>query len=339
MLEEEKFGKVENPISVQENQIISLYRLADRLEDVNWDARYQSNPIFLERLIPRLYDFTCESIKRITFDQENLRAVVGLSGGLDSSTSVYIIAESMRRSKRLGIAKETSLVLLSFKGMSEEDLENARKTAQQLSSSYSDISINYQERDLTGLLKEIDRYTDNIVAATGKTKQYPGELATRLISNLVLEYADKTNHCAVEATNGTEIVLGEISLGAGGEYAPIADLYKSQVYDIAERIGVPEFVINRPPIDSAFGTNKVLGYFGEMPDGFTPRDAYNVLDPVLYLVHERRWTPKTVSKKLGHSLTFTENVYRKVRNQDHRRLRPYFNVPDHRVDWSNFKNV
>lgn len=160
---------------------------------------------------------------------------------------------------------------------------------------------------------------------------YPGELATRLIDLVTLEYADKTGHCGVDSTNGSEIVLGEIVLGAGLEYSPISDLYKSQVFDLGEALESPQYVLDRNPINSTFGTDKIKSYFGEIPEGLTAREVYAVLDPVLFHIFDKKMKPQGIAKKLDHSQEFVERVYQRVRNQDHRRKHPYFALNDRRV--------
>lgn len=328
--------EVPKPTTVEASQLEALYKLADKKEQVNWGARYKPEPDLLVRLINPLYDFTVASIQKVTAEKNDLRVVIGLSGGLDSSTSALIAAESMRRASWLRIATPSSLVMLSFQGMSEEDLEYARRFAEYLGSTYSDLPIYYQERDLTRLIKQTEAFTDDIITASGKPRRYSGSSATRLIDMVVLEYADKTGHCAIDSTNGTEFVLGEFVIGAGAEYAPISDFYKSQVYDLAQFIGVPQFIIDRSPINSTYGTDKVTSYFGEIPEGLTPRDIYAVLDPALYAAYDKKYSPKLISQRLGHSLVFAKNVHQKVEQNHHRRWIPFFAVDDKRL---NFRRI
>ena len=55
---------------------------------------------------------------------------------------------------------------------------------------------------------------------------------------------------------------------------------------------------------------------------------YNVLDPILYLIYDKKCKPNTIAKTLGHSLSFVERVYKRVKNQDHRREKPSFFLND-----------
>lgn len=326
----------EVPIHIPKEQIIELYRFSDKKADVNWEAKYKPNPDFVRRLLPYIYDYTAKSIRRVTSNDSSLNAVIGLSGGLDSSVATILTAESMQKAKQSGSVTDNSLVMLTFRGMSGEDLTLARSFAQYVVSKYGDLSIRYQEEDLTGLLVNVNNFTDRIVVETGRPKIYSGELATRLINSCILEYADKTGHCAIDATNGTEVLLGEFVIGAGAEYSPLSDFYKSQVYDMAEILGVPDFVINRPPINSTFGNDKISSYFGEIPDGLKPRGVYAVLDPVLHLIYDRNLGPRKISEQLGHSLPFAESVYKRVKAQNHRRRSPYFTVNDR---WLKFQRI
>jgi len=315
----------------EDETLQKYYRFADKADEVNWNARYKPNQEFLAKLIPLILSFTDSSIRKVIDDKTSLRALVTISGGLDSSVSTMLAAEAMRKAKNNGSVKSTSLILLAFKGISDEDLEYARRFGNFITSSYTDLPVYYQESDLTPLLRAIDDHTEELVVASTRQKLYAGGLTTRLINLVGLEVSDKIGHCFINTTNGTEVVLGEFVIGAGGEYAPLVDFYKSRVYDIGELIGIPKFVLERPPINSTYGTDKIHTYFGEIPAGLTPRDVYAVLDPVLYLIYNKGFKPRTIAKGLGHSEKFVKNVYEKVKAQEHRREIPFFSVKDRTI--------
>lgn len=315
----------------KESDMWRMYRFAEKASEVNWNARYQPDNKFMDFMMPYMLDYAEESIKKVTFEKRDLRAVVGLSGGLDSCVSAWFVANAMFRGINRGSSENSRLVLMTFNGMSQEDLEYGRRFGVDLKERFREIDVRYVERDIRSLIDSIHSFTDDMVQNTNGRKVYPGELATRLIDLLTLEYADKTSHCGIESTNGSEIVLGEIVLGAGLEYSPISDLYKSQVFDIGESLGMPRYIIERNPVNSTFGTDKIKSYFGEIPEGLNARDVYAVLDPVLFHIFDKKMKPREIAQKLGHSLEFVENVYRRVKNQDHRRKHPYFALNDRRV--------
>lgn len=320
------------PIDIPLAQIESLYGLADSRGQVNWAAQYILNPEFTSGLVPYIYRFLDKNIKRVTYNSSQLKAVVGISGGLDSTATAVLVADTMRKAQKEGTVQNSSLVLLGFKGMSEEDYLYAQKFAEAIGTEYPDLSIDFYTQDLTSHLRMLDREVDDMVTSTKRNKVYSGELTTRFIALMLMEYGDRTGHCVVDTTNGTEIILGELVINGGGECAPLADLYKSQVFDIAEVIGVPDFILNRPPINSTFGHDKVATYFREVPPDISPRGAYRVLDPILYYLYERKYKPATISKLLGHSEQFIKRVYRRINDQNHRRDIPYFAFNDrHKV--------
>lgn len=307
-----------------ESQVLDLYRFADRAKDVNWAARYTPDSGYIKSTTPAIYDFIDNSLRAVTYRPDSLRAVVGVSGGLDSAVAAWLTAQTMRRAMYENRAKDTSLVMIGFHGSNEEDLAYARRFADSLGSEYKELEIDFQERDLRPLMLQVDDFNEGIINGAGQEKTYSGELATRLIDCLVLEFANKTEHCSMESTNRSEIAIGEIVIGSGAECAPIQNFYKSEVFDIAEKIGVPQYIIDRDPVNSAFGSNKVRSYFGEIPDGMKARDVYRVLDPALFLFLDRGYSPEQVSEALGHSPEFSQRLYTRVRNQENRRVIPVF---------------
>jgi NAD+ synthetase len=308
-----------------ERQIEELYRLSESVDEVNWNARCDPDRKFLEYYaLPELIKFSEDAVKRTTYDNERVKAVVGLSGGLDSTVVGYLMAECISWSLKKRRTEEPSLVLIGFNDTNSDDSHYVQKVANDLIRTYPTLPISFVETELSDSLRFVDGKSDEIIRLSKKEKHYTGELSTRLMNLFLLEFADRTNHCAVNATNGTEIVLGEFCIGAGGDYAPIADFYKSSVYVLGEILGVPEYVLYREPINSTFGNNKVKSYFREIPDEIPPREVYNVLDPILFGLFNKKYKPSTVSRHLGHGQRFVERVYKRIKDQDHRRNGVFF---------------
>src|SRR3989344_7979415 len=125
-----------------------LYRFAEKADEVNWDARYQQNPEFMRFMIPHMLDYAEKSIKKVTFEEKDLRAVIGLSGGLDSCVSAWLVANAMSRGINRRSSENGRLVLMTFNGMSQEDLEYGRKFGADLERKFPEIEVRYVERDL-----------------------------------------------------------------------------------------------------------------------------------------------------------------------------------------------
>ena len=66
-----------------ERQIEELYRLSESIDEVNWNARCNPDRKFLEySVLPELIKFSESAVKKTTYDNERIKAVVGLSGGV-----------------------------------------------------------------------------------------------------------------------------------------------------------------------------------------------------------------------------------------------------------------
>src|SRR3989344_7300082 len=129
-----------------------LYRFAEKADEVNWDARYQQNPEFMRFMIPYMLDYAEESIKKVTFEERDLRAVIGLSGGLDSCVSAWLVANAMSRGIKRRSSDKSRLVLMTFNGMSQEDLEYVRRFGEDLGRNFREIEVRYVERDIRPLM-------------------------------------------------------------------------------------------------------------------------------------------------------------------------------------------
>jgi len=319
----------------KESDMWRWYRFAEKANEVNWNARYVPNKNFIRFMLPYLLKHTEDSVKKVTYEKDgHMRAVVNVSGGLDSCTSAWLIARAMQEGIRRKSSKRGRLVLLTFNGLSKEDFKYGKRFQRDLKREFSELDVECAESNLNPLMRSVHSLTDKVIKSTKGKKISPGSTLTRLVSLAGLEYADTTGHCAIDATNGSEIILGEIVLGAGCEYAPLSDLMKSQVFDLADVLSIPSYVSERNPVNSTYGIDKIHSYFGEIPKGLSARDVYAVLDPILFQIHELKRSPEKVAEKLGHSLQFVKNVDTRIHNQDHRRRVPYFAVNDHELKTS-----
>ncbi len=91
--------------------------------------------------------------------------------------------------------------------------------------------------------------------------------------------------------------------------APIGDLYKSQLRDVARHLGVPEQIIAKPPSADLWP--------GQTDEGELGR-SYEVLDRALFALVDRRWTvDRCVAAGLARDLV--EWVARRVAQMEYKR--------------------
>ncbi len=168
-------------------------------------------------------------------------AVVGLSGGVDSSVVAALAVQALGGEQVIGIAMPTTY----SSGSSKED---ARLVAQNLGMRFEVLPIESLRRETQGALAPFFRDTEPGVAEEN--------IQARIRGTLLMAVANKRGALLLAAGNKTELALGYATLygDMAGGLAPIGDVSKSDVYRLAryinEREGrevIPPAVIEKTP--------------------------------------------------------------------------------------------
>ncbi len=167
------------------------------------------------------------------------RAVIGLSGGIDSSLSACLA--------RIAIGPE-NLVGISMPGpfSSKESLEDAKELTKRLRIEHHVIPINSLYDQVLDLFKDLFK---------GKPFDFTEEnLQARLRAIILMTYSNKFNAIVINTGNKSEASVGYATLygDSVGGISLIGDLYKASVYKLAEYINqkynwIPERVLVKPP--------------------------------------------------------------------------------------------
>jgi len=115
-------------------------------------------------------------------------------------------------------------------------------------------------------------------------------------------------------SNKTEFLLGYSTIygDSGVAIQPIADLYKAQVRQLAQAMGVPQ-----PLLDKAPSADLWEGQTDEGELGFT----YNDVDQVLFLIVDERYSLDEVVEE-GFDRAFVEKVWKRVKANHFKRTMP-----------------
>jgi len=116
-------------------------------------------------------------------------------------------------------------------------------------------------------------------------------------------FAEKYNYAVIGTTNRTETLQGFfVKYGDGGvDIEPLAHLYKSQVYQLAEYLDIPKEIIDRPPTPDT--------YTAEVTDTeFYFSVPFHILDPFLW-AYENNVAPEEVCEVL----TITLEQYQRIK--------------------------
>ena len=222
------------------------------------------------------------------------RAVVNLSGGVDSSLSCYLAAEALG-------AENVLALHLPYKSSTPDSSEHAQLVIDALSVQSLTIPITDMADGL------INRFPD-----MSRIRQ--GNIMARMRMIVLYDQSEAFHGLAVGTGNKTEILLGYTTLYGDAACAvnPLGDLYKTQVRQLARSVGVPKVIIDKAPTADLW-----LGQTDEGELGFT----YAEVDQLLYLLVDQRYSPEDCIEA-GFSESFVLNVIERIRRNQFKRLMP-----------------
>jgi NAD+ synthase len=221
--------------------------------------------------------------------------VIGMSGGLDSSLVAHLCVKALGREKVLG-------VMMPEKTSSPQDLEHGIMVAKSLGIEHMVVDISEPFRVF---LDAAPKLNSRIVAANVKAR-------CRMI--VLYMIANATDRLIMGCGNKTEIMVGYFTkFGDGGsDYMPIGDLYKTQVRELATRVGVNPEIIRKAP---SAGLWEGQTDEGEM--GIT----YDLLDQILCGL-ETEMPREKIAKKASCEQSTVVSIEEKIRASVHKRRLP-----------------
>jgi NAD+ synthase len=234
--------------------------------------------------------FLRDAVTKVGFE----RAILNLSGGIDSALVAFLVAEA--------VGPENVLALrLPYKSSSQDSLDDAQAVIDALGVRSDTIEITAMVDPLLARFPDASNLRKgNIMARMRMVVLYDQSVAFRALP--------------IGTSNKTETLLGYTTIygdNAAG-VQPIADLYKAQVRQLARALGVPSSVIDKPPSADLWA-----GQTDEDELGFT----YDLADQVLYLLVDERYTVEEVIAE-GFDRKFVERIWRQVRINHYKRTMP-----------------
>ena len=222
------------------------------------------------------------------------RVVVGLSGGVDSSLSTMLAAEALGGDNVLGIA-------MPYKSSNPESRAHAELVAKK-------SSIQLLAIDIT---PQIDAYFERFPDADQKRR---GNKMARERMTILYDHSARWNALVLGTSNKTELLLGYGTLYGDMASAvnPLGDLYKTQVWALAEAVGVPEAIVRKQPSADLWA-----GQTDEGELGF----SYREVDKLLYLMVDERYAkPELIAA--GFPEKFVDDVTRRIMGSQFKRRLP-----------------
>jgi NAD+ synthase (glutamine-hydrolysing) len=193
------------------------------------------NPLGIDAALTRqwLVEFIRDEVqRRRKFD----KVVVGLSGGVDSSLVAYLAAEALGAANVLGVR-------MPYRTSSPESLLHAELVSERLG--LPTVTI-----DISSAVDALASSIENAKAADGQPMQAArlGNIMARARMITLFDLSAAHRALPLGTGNKTERLLGYFTWHADDSppVNPIGDLFKTQVWELARYIGVPEVIVSKP---------------------------------------------------------------------------------------------
>ncbi len=237
-----------------------------------------------------LEHFIREEITKVGFH----RAVVGLSGGIDSATTCALCARALGPENVLAVR-------MPYRTSSPSSLEDAQAVIDR-------FGVRSETVDITPMVDPLfQRFPD-------MDKRRRGNVMARERMIILYDQSVAFGGLVVGTGNKTEQLLGYTTLFGDSACAinPLGDLYKRQVRQLAAYLGIPEPILKKPPSADLW-----VGQTDEGELGFT----YDEADQILYLIFDARWTVEEVVE-LGFPRPLVQGIVERVRRNQYKRMPP-----------------
>ncbi|MGC8587843.1 MAG: NAD+ synthase [Hydrogenobaculum sp.] len=253
---------------------------------------YISKEAFYQNIISPRLSKEEELIKAITlsikdfFEKQGFKkAVLGLSGGIDSAIVLYLGALALGKENIKAVYMPTSF-------NKEESYKDAKALCENLNVELEVIPI----ESVRIAYEQILSYNSFDVADEN--------LQARIRANILFYISNKENRVVLSTSNKSESAVGYTTIygDMAGGFSPIKDLYKTEVYEIAYFINkdkeiIPKNIIDKPPSAELRPNQKDQ-------DTLPP---YDVLDKILWLLIEEYKDKEDIKE-------FDKNTVEKVYN-------------------------
>lgn len=226
-----------------------------------------------------------EKLKKFFRKSGKQNAVVGISGGVDSALTLWLCVQALGQ-------KSVYAYFLPYVEKSD-DAQQTRLFAQSLGVHFEAASIQPAADALMKSTHAVDPVDQ-------------GNIMARTRMNFLYSKARQHNALVVGTGNKSELAVGYFTkYGDGGvDVLPIGSLYKTQVWQTANDVGIPKYFIDKPPS---------AGLWPDQTDEHELEMTYHELDGILQLLDTK---PNEAIQRFGNKKV--GNVLDRMKNNRHK---------------------
>jgi len=249
-----------------------------------------------------MLDLHLETVEKITVSfirdavhKNNFKkAILGVSGGIDSAVVLALVQRALG-------SENTYALLMPYKLSSESSLTDGKKICSQLNVPYDVIDIS----------PSVDAYFDRFPA---DEKMLIGNKCARERMSVLYDFSARKQALVVGTSNKSELLIGYSTLfgDSAAAFLPIGDLYKTQVFQLARYLDVPESIIDKKPSADLWQDQTDEGEIGV---------TYKTLDEILFLLIDGRIKPEEITER-GYSADTIAKIQRMIVNSQYKRTMP-----------------
>jgi len=235
--------------------------------------------------------------------------VIGLSGGVDSALTAVLCKEALGKNN-------VKCVFLPDETTPKDDIKHHERIVKK-------FGLNCKQIDITNIVKQMKSK-----CAVDPDKYALANVKARTRMVLLFEYANMAKSLVCGTSNKSEILIGYFTkYGDGGvDIMPIGDLFKTQVWELAKYLKIPDELIKKPP---------TAGLWNGQSDEKELKLSYQKLDLILAGL-EKKMEDANIIKIAGIKKSDLDRIRKMRKNSQHKRrtaLIPKIGLRTPGLDW------
>ncbi len=274
------------------------------LENGKWKMKnepVQAGSLKINSKPQRIHDALILGIRDYFSKQNFSKAILGLSGGIDSAVVLYLAAKALGE-------KNVTAVLMPSEFSSKGSVDDSVTLVKNSGVGHEIIGIEKIFREyLSSLEKQFHSLPFNVAEEN---------IQARVRGNILMALSNKFGYILLNTSNKSELAVGYGTLygDMAGGLSVIGDVYKTEIYELADYINreqeiIPRAIISKPPSAELRPNQKDSDSLPE----------YTILDAILVRYIEWRKGPRDIMAE-GFDEALVKRVLKMINTNEYKRF-------------------